>query len=91
MSWSIRTEASLTTDVGVAIDKAFEANPQAIKVGGPQIEAAKQAALALLTVVARPDDKVVISLSGHYNKDLEPATGWASCAISVALTQVYKK
>lgn len=85
MSWNVTIVADMSTDISKAIDEAFDENAR--ERGGPQLEYAKEAALSLLTGVARPQDRVRISLTGHYNEGCEPTAGWSNCFISLSVSQ----
>ncbi len=52
-----------------------------------QFEDAKYAARELAYSVGRPDDQVVVSLSGHVNPGHQPRPGWANDMITVTVTQ----
>jgi len=94
MSYSFGTQASMSEDVGAAIDKAYEEDLAgfADKEGAKAlldeiIPTAKAIALEMLTAVARPEDEVSISISGHHNAGKEPTPGWRDCFMSVAVYQ----
>ncbi len=90
MSWSTTLEVSMDQNVAYQLEKHFEAG-NAREHGGPQIEAAIDAVLSLITVVARPQDKIQVNLSGHYNPGNEPVEGWADNLISINLYQRVEK
>jgi len=87
MSWSIRYESKAD----------FESDKRAFtQTGGndPEgvvnaIEAARRAASLLIGdgAVGGDTKDFTVSLSGHANKDHEPAPGWANDTITVTVTQ----
>ena len=91
MSWSVTINVNPNESIDDAIKAAFDQNPEARKQGGPQIEMAIEAAYLLIQGVSRPQDGVVIRLSGHYNPNLAPTPGWADCMISVSVSQIAAK
>jgi len=88
MSWNVSTGASMGSNVGTAIDEAVAAAGTQTEGSEEQIAAAREAALALLTAVARPEDSVQITLSGHSNPDKAPRAGWADQMVTVSVRQV---
>lgn len=92
MSWSLHTEASMDEDISAAIDLAAQdLNPQAleaIKFADEQYQQAKYAATLMASAVARPHDRISITLSGHYNQDRSPRDGWSACTIYVGISQI---
>lgn len=94
MSYSFSAQASMSEDVGAAIDKAYEdsmagySDAAATKaIFDEVIPTAKEIALAMLTAVARPEDGVSISISGHHNAGKEPTPGWSDCFMTVTVSQ----
>lgn len=89
MSWNIYgIEASMGTDVGAAIDEAVAAAGSQVEGSTAQIAAAREAALGLITAVARPEDRVRITMSGHSNPDGAPRPGWADQMVTVSISQI---
>ena len=95
MSWSVRVEVSPADNhyskIRQLLYEAFDENETAKTTSGSQKEFAIDSALAAIGGVVRPIDGLIINLSGHYNPDLAPKDGWASCMINVSVSQVYAK
>ena len=95
MSYSFGTEVSMGEDVGAAIDKAYEeslgtySDRAAVKATFDEVvPTAKRVALSMVAAVARPEDTVRVSISGHHNAGNEPTPGWSDCFMTVTVTQV---
>lgn len=84
MSWSAR---------GTITDGEFdfvEVSNAKIAVHKVQFEAAQEAAAALVEsgAIGNPAGKFNVSLSGHGNKNHEPAQGWSNDFTSIAVSQI---
>ena len=79
---------------GLSITESFEAadipNKQvAIEAAGELLDAALIAADEIAGEVAKADETVQVSISGHWNGGLAPKAGWASNALTISVTQIY--
>jgi hypothetical protein len=50
------------------------------------LTAAKQAIATLAAAIGRPDDELVVTISGHANPDHAPRDGWADEFISISVS-----
>ena len=93
MSWSVTGIEAPADDhaIEAAIDTAIANAGSQVEGSDAQIAAARTAALALAAAVARPEDGVRISMSGHSNPDRAPRPGWADQMVSVTVSQVPAK
>ena len=78
---------------GLSITESFEAadipNKQvAIETAG-ELLAALLVADDIAGEVAKADETVQVSISGHWNGGLAPKAGWASNALTISVTQIY--
>jgi hypothetical protein len=73
---------------------AFEAadipnKDAAVTAGGELLTEALAFADGLAGYVAKDDEAVQVSISGHWNGDFEPKSGWASNMLTISVTQIY--
>ena len=61
----------------------------AIEAAGELLSAALETADELAGLVAKMNEPVQVSISGHYNGGLDPRAGWGSNMLTVSVTQIY--
>jgi hypothetical protein len=61
----------------------------AIEAGGELLKSAISTVSWMCANVAKPNETVQVSISGHWNGGFEPKPGWASNALTISVTQVY--
>ena len=91
MSFSITFKADPDETVGEAFEKADIPNKEiARETGGALLMSALEyAADSMVAEVAKPDESVQVSISGHWNGGLEPKPGWAANALTISVGQIY--
>lgn len=72
-----------------AADKArTESGSDAESETGQLLEAAVQTALRLAAAVARPEDRIAVTVTGHANVDHAPREGWADEYLTVTVNRI---
>jgi hypothetical protein len=90
MSFSITFKASPDLSVTESFEAADIPNKEAaVETGGVLLQAALLLADDVAGEVAKADETVQVSISGHWNGDLGPKAGWASNALTISVTQIY--
>ena len=81
-------EAAVDEQIEQAHANNYEPNVELARALG-MIEAVKRHIHAVRSAIARPEDRLSITVSGHANPSAEPNPGWASNMLSVSVNQVY--
>ena len=90
MSFSVTFKAPPDLSVTELFEAADIPNKQvAIEAAGELLDAALIAANQIAGEVAKEDETVQVSISGHWNGGLAPKAGWASNALTISVTQIY--
>jgi hypothetical protein len=86
MSWGTRTPEPVEKD-GPTLEQPPSSD---VVEQGEQFAAALEAAKLLAAAVGRPDDQVLVNLSGHANPGHGPCAGWSDEAITISVSAVPK-
>lgn len=102
MSFSFVIQASFDEDLSAAIDAAVDEQIASAETNGyvsnlvnakalGMIELAKEHVSTTAGSIARPGDRLSVSVSGHANPSKDPEPGWADNALTVSVSQLAAK
>lgn len=85
MSWTIAVQG-IRSELPAAIALATPSGQDDLPAErGEQVDAAKEAAKAILAATGRDNDIIAISLYGHANPEHGPREGWSNEQITVSV------